>query len=149
MKDYKQDIKTFPHSINLTAFITVIFLSVTIHMSAQADSVPDGRVVHVIMMWFDDSVTAEQLQQVIEVTRGFSEIPGVVEIRVGETLQVGGGNIDNSYSVGAYIVFENEVALEEYANHPIHVAAKQSGVLDGLERMVVYNFTDRQAAGMP
>lgn len=59
-------------------------------MSAQADSVPDGQVVHVIMMWFDDSVTAEQRQQVIEVTRGFSEIPGVVEVRVGETLQAAG-----------------------------------------------------------
>lgn len=143
MKNHQQDIKTFPDNINLAAFITVIFLSVTIHMSAQADSVPGGQVVHVIMMWFDDSVTAEQRQQVIEVTRGFSEIPGVVEIRVGETVQAGGGKIDNSYSVGAYIVLRNEAALEEYINHPIHLAAKQSGVLDGLERMVVYNFTDR------
>lgn len=143
MKNHQQNIKTFPGNINLAAFITVIFLNVIIHMSAQADSAPGGQVVHVIMMWFDDSVTVEQRQQVIEVTRGFSKIPGVVDIRVGETLQVGGGNIDSSYSVGAYIVLENEVALEEYINHPIHVAAKQSGALDGLEKMVVYNFTDR------
>ncbi len=147
--DRHQDKIISSNKINLVAFIAAIFLCMTIHMFAWAEEAPKGQVVHVVMMWFEDSVTAEQRQQVIEVTQGFSEIPGVVEIRVGETLQTGGGNIDNSYSVGAYIVFENEVALEEYINHPIHLTAKQSGVLDGLERIVVYNFTDRQATGKP
>ncbi len=142
MKYCHQDKIISSNNINLVAFIAAIFLCMAIHMPVWAEEAPQGQVVHVVVMWFKDGGMGAQRQQVIDVTRGFKEIPGVLDIRVGETMQVDGG-IDNSFSVGMYIVLENEAALDGYMNHPIHLAAKQSGLLDGLERMVVYNFTDK------
>lgn len=114
------------------------------HLPASADEAPQGNVVHLVVMWFKDGGTALQRQQVIEATRSFKDIPGVLDIRVGETLNEEGGPIYNAFSVAMYIVLEDETALEGYMNHPIHLAVKKSGLLEGLERMVVYNFTDKQ-----
>jgi hypothetical protein len=125
------------------ALTIAIAFCLAIHLPAWADEAPQGNVVHLVVMWFKDGGTAAQRQQLIEVTRSFKDIPGVLDVRVGETLQEGGGPIDNSFSVSMYIVLEDEAALQAFSNHPIHLAAKQSGLLDGLERMVVYNFTDK------
>jgi len=130
-------------SNKLVAHTVAIALCLAIHLPAWADKVLQGNVVHLVVMWFKDGGSAAQRQQVIEVTRSFKDIPGVLDIRVGETLQEQGGPIDNTFSVSMYIVLEDEAALQAYSSHPIHLAAKQSGLLDGLERMVVYNFTDK------
>ncbi len=127
------------------AFVSASFWGPGFHMSAHAEVVqpPPDAVVHVVVMWFEESAETEQAQRVIDLTRTFEAIPGVLEIRVGEPVSSGEGTIDRPFSVAMYIVFESESALAGYADHPIHRRAVNSGALAGLERMETFDFVDR------
>ena len=124
------------------AFGVAIYLSIAISLPVWAEEGPQGNAVHVVIMWFEDDKTAIQRQQVVDVTRGFKAIPGVIDIRVGEAIKEAGDSPDALFSVALYIVFENAIALQGYSDHPIHLAARASGILAGLVRMETYDFID-------
>ena len=109
---------------------------------AHADGAAKTRAVHVVVFWFDDGGTRQQRDRVIGTTRGFKDIPGVIDIRVGEPIQPQARANKHPFSIALYIVFENEAALAGYVNHPLHRAAENSGVLSGVQRMEIYDFLD-------
>ena len=102
----------------------------------------DSRIVHVVLVWLKEPGNTAHRADVIEATRGFSSIPGVEEIRVGEPIPSQRTNVDNSYDIGLYIVFSSKEALETYLTHPEHKAAQRSILRPLVKKVVIYDFWD-------
>ena len=102
----------------------------------------DSRIVHVVLVWLKEPGNTAHRADVIEATRGFSSIPGVEEIRVGEPIPSQRTNVDNSYDIGLYIVFSSKEALETYLAHPEHKAAQRSILRPLAKKVVIYDFWD-------
>jgi hypothetical protein len=108
----------------------------------EAVSASDSRIVHVVLVWLKEPGNADHRAQIIEATRGFSRIPGVEEIRVGEPVPGRRSTVDDSFDVGLYMVFSSEAALESYLAHPEHKAAQQSILRPLVKKAVIYDFRD-------
>ena len=102
----------------------------------------DSRIVHVVLVWLKEPGNAAHRAQVIEATRGFSTIPGVEEIRVGEPVPSQRPTVDDSFDIGLYIVFSSKEALETYLAHPEHKAAQQSILHPLVKKVVIHDFWD-------
>lgn len=124
------------------ALLLLLFTVVQFPAHAHALEAEEDRVVHLVVMWFENNGTAEQRKTIIEATRGFAQIPGVLEIRVGEQLKTGRTG-EKWFSIAATVVLENRAALKTYGAHPIHQAALNSDMLKGLQRLETYDFIDR------
>ena len=99
-------------------------------------------VVHVVLVWLKESGNSAHRRQVIERTRLLSEIPGMLEVRVGEPVASSRHSVDASFDVALYMVFESAAALEGYLVHPMHKEALEEVLRPLTERTRVYNFTD-------
>ncbi len=105
-------------------FLQIIILSY--FSSGQQDkdhSGPTSKVHHVVVCWLNGPGNEEARQKVIEVSRRFSAIPDVIDVRAGSVIQSEREIVDSSFDAAIYLTFENEQKLFEYLNHPIHKKA--------------------------
>lgn len=100
------------------------------------------RIVHVVLVWLKEPGNAAQRARVIEATRGFASIPGVMEIRVGEPLPSQRATVDDSFDVGLYMIFSSQEALEGYLTNPEHQAAQETVLRPLVKRVLIYDFRD-------
>lgn len=124
------------------SIVALVLALLLVAAGFSAASAADSRIVHVVLVWLKEPGNAEHRAQVITATRGFSSIPGVEEIRVGEPVPGRRSSVDDSFDVGLYMVFASQAALESYLVHPEHKAAQQSILRPLVEKVVVYDFRD-------
>lgn len=103
-------------------------------------NISEGHFHHVILFWLKNPGDTESRKTVIETTKSFADIPGVISVSAGLAVQSERGAVDGSYDVGTAIVFENEAAFHAYEKHPLHVAAAKHFAL--VEKVVVYDYID-------
>ncbi len=103
---------------------------------------PTSKVHHVVICWLNESGNKEAGQKVIEVSRGFSLIPGVINVRAGNVIHSEREIVDSSFDVAIYLSFENEQKLFEYLNHPIHKKAVEKTLKPLVRKVVVYDFIE-------
>lgn len=103
---------------------------------------PTSNVHHVVVCWLNEPGNKEARQKVIEVSRGFSEIPGVIDVRVGRVVHSEREIVDSSFDVAIYLSFENEQKLFEYLNHPIHKEAVEKTLKPLVRKVIVYDFIE-------
>ncbi len=110
----------------------------------QGKGHPDStsKVHHVVVCWLNEPGNKEARQKVIEVSRGFSAIPGVIEVRAGRVIHSEREIADSSFDVAIYLSFENEQKLFEYLNHPIHKKAVKKTLKPLVRKVVVYDFIE-------
>lgn len=99
-------------------------------------------VVHVVLVWLKEPGNAEHRRRVIETTRSFMDLPGVLEIRVGTALESERAVVDASFDVGLTIVFEGPAAAAAYERHPRHLRATEEVLRPLVQRVQVYDFVD-------
>ena len=124
-------------------FLQIIILSY--FSSGQQDkdhSGPTSKVHHVVVCWLNGPGNEEARQKVIEVSRGFSAIPGVIDVRAGSVIQSEREIVDSSFDAAIYLTFENEQKLFEYLNHPIHKKAVEKTLKPLVRKVVVYDFIE-------
>lgn len=107
-----------------------------------AGAPPVGSIVHVVLVWLKDTGSAEHRQQVIDATRDFAQIPGVLEVRVGESVESERDIVDDSFDVGLYVTFASREDLRAYLVHERHQAAVRNVLQPLAERYIVYDFED-------
>lgn len=107
-----------------------------------SDPVADGPIVHVVLVWLKEPGNAEHRARIVEATRGFADIPGVDEIRVGTPIPSNRTTVDDSFDVGITMIFSSRQALDGYQAHPQHRAAQQTIMRALVRRVVVYDFED-------
>jgi hypothetical protein len=75
-------------------------------------------IKHIVMWRLKDKADAARIKQELESMRG--KIPGLLSVEVGLNFAAG-----SPVDLGLYSEFKDRAALEEYADHPVHVPVKQ------------------------
>jgi len=97
-------------------------------------------IQHVVLCWLKEPGNAEHRNQIIEVSKTFRKIPGVLEVRVGRVIKSDRAIVDDSFDVGILVTVSDVERLQEYLNHPIHQNAKRDVLLPLMEKVLVYDF---------
>lgn len=102
----------------------------------------NGYIYHIVVAWLKEPGVSEAQQALIEATRSFSEIPGVVSVSAGRTFPSDRAVVDDSFDVALTIVLKDQQALAVYQNHPIHNRVKKEVLKPLVARYRVYNYVD-------
>ena len=99
---------------------------------------PMQSVKHFGMFQFKEEVSQDQIAACfLELKSMEKKIPGLLDIHHGP--YVGTEDLNEDFSHGFIMTFENEAALEDYLPHPEHERVK-SLVVPLLEKLVVFDF---------
>ena len=97
-------------------------------------------IQHVVLCWLKEPGNAEHRNQIIEISKTFRKIPGVLEVRVGRVIKSDRAIVDDSFDVGILVTVSDVERLQEYLDHPIHQKAKRDVLLPLMEKVLVYDF---------
>ena len=88
----------------------------------QGKDRPDStsKVHHVVICWLNKPGNKEASQKIIQASRKFTSIPGVIEVRAGSVIHSEREIVDSSFDIAIYLSFENAQKLQEYLVHPVH-----------------------------
>ena len=100
----------------------------------------ERAIQHVVLCWLKEPGNAEHRNQIIEISKTFRKMPGVLEVRVGRVIKSDRAIVDDSFDVGILVVVPDAKRLQEYIDHPIHQKAKQEVLLPLVEKVLVYDF---------
>lgn len=130
--------------MNIKFLHIIIFISSLLPACQQSkdNTHSISNVHHVVVCWLNEPGNEEARQKVIEVSRGFSAIPGVIDIRAGRVIHSEREIVDNSFDVAIYLSFENEQRLFEYLSHPIHKKAVEKTLKPLVRKVIVYDFIE-------
>ena len=109
---------------------------------ASLGSRHDGSLQHVVLIWLKDAGNAEQRAKIIEVSKSFRDIPGVLDVQAGKAVASERDIVDDSFDVGILVVVPDERRLAEYLAHPIHQRAKNDVLLPLVEKILVYDIRE-------
>ena len=96
-------------------------------------------VSHVVLMWLKNPGDATAVKKIIEASRQFRQIPGVIDIKAGRPLPSTRPVVDSSYDVGLVMTFQDEGALQAYETHPQHVKAVKEVLRPLAAKIQVYD----------
>ena len=102
----------------------------------------EGKLHHLVLCWLKESGNVMHRKKIMEVTRSFRDIPGVLNAHAGQVIMSDREIVDDSFDVGILIVTKNQKDLQKYLDHPIHQQAKKEVLLPLVERILVYDFMD-------
>lgn len=108
--------------------------------SQLKQDVTKERLYHVVLCWLKEPGNEMHRSQIIEITKTFQKIPGVIEAQAGEVVMSDRDIVDDSYDVGILIVTKNENELQKYLDHPIHQKAKKDVLVPLVDKILVYDF---------
>ena len=122
----------------LLAAVTLAWAGPWAHGSAQ----PEELVVHVVLVWLKDAGNVEHRRQIIDATRKLADIPGVIDVHVGEPVPSDRQVVDDSFDVGLYLTFANADDMQAYLVDARHQAAVREIFGPLSERYIAYDFED-------
>ena len=97
---------------------------------------------HVVLCWLKEPGNAADRAKIMEVSKTFRTIPGVLEVRVGEVIPSDRAIVDDSFDVGILVVVSDAKSLQAYLDHPIHQQAKQEVLLPLVDKVRVFDFQE-------
>ena len=93
-----------------------------------------------VLCWLKEPGNTEHRDQIINISRTFKKIPGVLEVRVGEVIESNRPIVDDSFDVGIVVIVPDSKRQQEYLDHPIHQDANRDILLPLVEKVLVYDF---------
>ena len=102
----------------------------------------NGSLQHVVLIWLKDAGNVEQQAKIIETSKSFRDIPGVLQVQSGKVVASDRGIVDDSFDVGILVVVPDERRLAEYLAHPIHQRARNDVLMPLVEKVLVYDFQE-------
>ena len=127
-------------TLRTAQFIFIILLLAM--MASTSNAVESQRVNHVVLCWLKDSGNTEQRQKIIELSKQFRSIPGVLEVRAGEVMASDRIIVDDSFDVGIYMTFADREQMNIYLKHPDHVKAVKDVLKPLVKKVLVYDFLE-------
>jgi hypothetical protein len=101
-----------------------------------------ARVSHVVVCWLKQPGNEMARQQLIDDSKSFTKIPGIVHVSAGRPIPSTRPAVDASFDVAIVMKFKDEQSLATYASHPIHLAAVERTLKPLVAKYVVYDFKD-------
>ena len=123
----------------MKCFITTILI-LTFGCSTIKQNEREQAVQHVVLCWLKEPGNTGHRNQIIEISKIFRKISGVLEVRVGKVIESDRTIVDDSFDVGILVTVSDVKRLKEYLDHPIHQNAKRNVLLPLVEKVVVYDF---------
>ena len=108
----------------------------------QDASSPRQEVNHLVLIWLKEPGNATHRARIIEISRTFKEIPGVVSVSVGEAIPSDRKIVDDSFDVAIHMIFASTKDMNRYIDHPKHKQAVRDVLLPITDKIVVYDFSD-------
>ena len=102
----------------------------------------EAKVYHVVLCWLKESGNAEARQQIIDVSKTFKSIPGVINVKAGASIPSDRAIVDDSFDVGILLTFADQQAMQAYLDHPDHKQVIQNVLKLLVSKIVVYDFTN-------
>lgn len=102
----------------------------------------DKALHHVVLCWLKESGNLEARERIVEITKSFRDIPGVLEARAGQVIPSDRSIVDDSFDVGILVVVADSKSLTEYLEHPIHQKAKNEVLVPLVSKILVYDFQE-------
>ena len=121
--------------------ILVLFIGSLGCVSYENDD-REKAIQHVVLCWLKEPGNQAHRNQIIEVSKTFRDIPGVLEVRVGEVIESDRAIVDDSFDVAILVVVPDGKCLQDYLDHPLHQTAKKKVLLPLVEKVVVYDFQE-------
>ena len=123
-------------------YFIATFLILTVGCVSNHQSEREQALTHVVLCWLKEPGNTEHRSQIIEVSKTFTKIPGVLDVRVGKVIESNRSIVDDSFDVGILVVVLDAKRLQEYLDHPIHQNAKRDVLLPLVEKVLVYDFQE-------
>ncbi len=122
----------------------ICIITFCVSVSACASSIskkqPEEHIVHVVLIWLQDSGNTEHVKKIIQATRELKDIPEIQEIRVGNSIPSDRKIVDDSFDVGLYMIFKSQEEMQHYLVHPKHKQVVQDTLRPFASKIVVYDF---------
>lgn len=125
-----------------TNTIIILFFMLPACQQEEDHSNSISKVHHVVVCWLKESGNNEACQNIIETSRRFSSIPGVIDVRAGKVINSEREIVDDSFDIAIYLSFENKQKLQEYLIHPIHKKAVDETLKPLVRKVIVYDFIE-------
>jgi len=120
------------------SIIIVVSLQIA-GFSVIADDSNEG-VVHTVFLWLKQSGDVHHRRQLLIAAARLREIPGVLDIRYGETIASDRDIVDDSFDVGVYFYFSDIAAMNRYLAYPMHKTVVEQEIQPIVDRIVVHDF---------
>jgi hypothetical protein len=98
------------------------------------------RIHHIVLCWLKEPGNLDHQSKIIEATKTFRDIPGVLDAQAGTKVPSDRAIVDDSFDVGILIVVADEASLRSYLEHSIHQEAKNEILVPLVDKIVVYDF---------
>lgn len=111
----------------------------------QNQPAPQGqaRVTHVVVCWLKHHGGAVERRKLIDASKSFKAIPGVVHVAVGPVLPSQRPGVDSSFDVAVAISFKDAQSLAAYGKNPLHQQALKNVLKPLASKYVIYDFVNR------
>ena len=103
---------------------------------------PSGRVNHIVLCWLKEPGNETHRREIVERSKSFREMPGVLEVRVGSVVPSERPIVDDSFDVAISMTFANAVDMNLYLGNPAHKKAVAEVMQPLVKKMVVYDFEE-------
>ena len=109
------------------------------HPTAHPRFAP-GTVSHVVVCYLKQPGDAAARRKIIDASKDFRSIPGVLDVEVGNVLPSTRSIVVNDYDVALVITYRDVAAMNQYVNHPLHQKALREVLQPLTSKVVVYDF---------
>ena len=122
--------------------LLVTLLVLTVGCVSDHQSEREQALSHIVLCWLKEPGNAKHRNQIIEVSKSFQKIPGVLEVRAGQVVSSEREIVDDSFDVAILVIVPDQKRLTEYLQHPIHKKAKKDDLIPLVDKIIVYDFKE-------
>ena len=95
-----------------------------------------------MLCWLKDPGNIENQKRIVNATKSFRKIPGVLEARAGQVIPSDRSIVDDTYDVGILVIVADAESLTEYLQNPIHQQIKKDILVPLVREILVYDFQE-------
>ena len=100
------------------------------------------QVEHVVLFWLKTPGDQAAVRKIMETSRTFESIPGVLAVRTGGPVASTRPVVDDSFDVALVVTFTDVAALQAYETHPTHADAVRDVLRPLVGKIVVYDISE-------
>jgi hypothetical protein len=125
--------------ITCVAMLVVFGAACQSQRAPGASAKPQPAVTHVVLVWLKTPGDAAGRERIVETSKTFRTIPGVVGVMAGRPLPSTRPVVDSSFDVAIVMTFEDESALRAYDVHPTHKRAVEDVLRPLVGKLLIYD----------
>ena len=102
----------------------------------------ESKLQHVVLCWLKSPGDQAARQKIIELSKSFASIPGVISVKAGVAVPSERAIVDDSFDVGIIFAFADRESMQTYLEHPTHKNAVKDAIAPLTSKIVVYDIIE-------